>query len=91
MISSDVVSVPSNAAAAIATSVRGDAGGQSGGSVLIEFSAAGTIYLGGSAVTSVIGFVWDGTPISVQIEDGETLYGRAASGTISVTVLKQGV
>lgn len=53
--------------------------------------AAITVYLGGSAVTSATGFaLLAGATIAVDLQPAETLYGRAASGSPVVHVLKTG-
>jgi hypothetical protein len=51
---------------------------------------SGSIYLGGSNVTTSNGYKMDnGDKLSIVIGDLEALYGVAASGTHTLAVLKQ--
>lgn len=61
-----------------------------GSSCLLVPQASGTLVLGPAAVTSANGCripVVAGTTISIDLEQGEAVYGVVASGTLSVDVL----
>ncbi len=64
-------------------------------SILLVPQAAGTLVLGGtSGLTTANGCripVAAGQAISVDLDFGEAVYGLAASGTLAVDVLEQGV
>lgn len=66
-------------------------GGVPGSHVVVKPSG-GDVYFGGSDVSSSNGFlVADGGSLAVDLETGEGLYARSASGTVTVHVLKSGV
>lgn len=62
------------------------------GSHVVLRPANGNIYVGGSDVSSSNGFlVASGGILGVDLETGESLYAVAASGTVTVHILKSGV
>jgi len=62
------------------------------GSHVVVKPSGGDVYFGGSDVSSSNGFlVADGDSLACDLETGEQLYGRTASGTVTVHVLKSGV
>lgn len=64
--------------------------GSSGTSVAIKTPTGGPIFIGASGVTTANGFPVDaGASISVDLEQGETVYGVAAAA-VTVNVLTQG-
>ena len=66
---------------------------KSGVGVLLVPQASGTLILGGPAVTAANGCrvpVTAGQPITVDLDQGESLYGIVASGTLAVDVLLVG-
>ena len=51
-------------------------------------SASGTIYVGGSGVTTSTGYKMDnGDKLTMQLSDNESLYGIASSGTPVMMVM----
>lgn len=70
---------------------------QKGHAVLVKNEGPTVVYVGGSAVTADAtagtgGYTLGaGAEVSVQLQPGEELYGRVASGTQVVRVLRQGV
>lgn len=63
-----------------------------GMSVALYNAGAATVYVGGSAVTTSIGFpLAAGGTLSLDLAAGEELYGIVASSTCAVNVLCQGV
>lgn len=86
MISSDRVSIPSNADVPLVA----DEDASRGVRAIVEFLSAGTVYLGPEGVTSDDGFRWDGVPLEIDLEHGDVLHARAASGTIEADVLYLG-
>lgn len=83
------VTVSSSAATAIATAAGTDQ--QSGAHVLVRNADASiSIDLGGSAVNANGFTLIAGASVSLDLQPGEVLYGRAASGTPVVHVLKSG-
>jgi hypothetical protein len=66
-----------------------DTDGQSGQSVTCYSDTA--FYLGSASVTSGAGFLTvANTPVTLTLEPGEVLYGRTASGSVTVFVLRTG-
>lgn len=77
-----------------ATLLSASTSGRDGQTVLIQNPSAGaTVYLGGSGVTtSSYGYsLTGGTAFTIELQDGEALYGVVASSTQNVSVLRQGV
>ena len=67
--------------------------GRDGQTVLVQNPAAGaTVYLGGTDVTtSSYGYsLAGGTDVSIDLQNGESLYAVVASSTQTVNVLRQG-
>ena len=61
-------------------------------SVSVSNVGAAIVYLGGSDVTTSNGVpLAAGASVPVGLNGGEVLYGRVASGTVEVRVLRQGV
>ena len=76
-----------------ATQISSDFAGKDGQTVSVQNPASGaTVYLGGEGVTtSVYGFALsEGTTFSIEMQDGEKLYGVVASSTQTVNVIRQG-
>ena len=76
-----------------ATQVSSNSAGRDGQTVSVQNPAAGaTVYLGGEGVTTTsYGFLLAaGISFSVEMQDGEKLYGVVASSTQTVNVLRQG-
>jgi len=76
-----------------ATQVSSDYAGKDGQTVSVQNPSGGaTVYLGGTGVTTTsYGFALaGGTDFSVEMQDGEKLYGVVASSTQTVNVLRQG-
>jgi len=77
-----------------ALQISSNHGGKDGQSISIQNPAGGaTVYIGGSSVTSSsYGFaLTENSAMSIDLQNGETLYGIVASGTQQVNVLIQGV
>jgi hypothetical protein len=69
-------------------------GGKDGSRISVQNPTGGsTVYLGASGVTtSSYGFLLAaGTTFSIELNQGEALFGVVASSTQSVAVLRQGV
>ena len=76
-----------------ATQISSDFAGKDGQTVSVQNPAGGaTVYLGGEGVTtSAYGFALGvGTTFSIEMQDGEKLYGVVASSTQTVNVIRQG-
>jgi hypothetical protein len=76
-----------------ATQISANSAGRDGQTVSVQVPAAGaTVYLGGEGVTTTsYGFLLAaGISFSVEMQDGEKLYGVVASSTQTVNVLRQG-
>jgi hypothetical protein len=84
-------SVSVGTTAVLLSAGEGDA--QVGSSVAVAVPSGGsTVYLGDNTVTSAAGFpLAAGSSFSVDLNQGESLYGVTASGTQAVNVLRQGV
>jgi hypothetical protein len=64
----------------------------SGDTQEIAVKPNGTIYVGGSGVTTANGFeVQGGEVFSISLRFGEDLYGITATGTVATYVIRQGV
>jgi hypothetical protein len=77
-----------------ATKVTSDADGRDGQTISIQVPSGGaTVFLGGAGVTTAsYGYeLLEGTSFSVELQQGEALYGVVASSTQSVSVIRQGV
>lgn len=60
-----------------------------GQGVAVYNNGASTVYLGGSDVTTAIGYpLAAGAHVGIDLERGESLYGIVASGTVECRVLK---
>lgn len=99
-INSAYVSVASTATALNVANTRGNRwnGQYKGVSLLVKNpSASVTVYLGGSDVTADTTAGTGGYPlapgaeVAISVVEDEILYGRVASGTQSVNVIRQGV
>lgn len=79
--------------ATTATRLDGDAEGRAASAVAVHNNGASTVYLGDSGVTTANGFpLAAGASVSFEMDDqGDTLYGIVASGTVEVRVLEVGV
>jgi len=89
-ISHGIVSV-TTAATALNASLDG---GKDGSTISVQNPTGGaTVYIGGAGVTTAsYGFVLlAGTTFTIELNQGETLFGIVASSTQSVAVLRQGV
>jgi len=76
-----------------ATQISSDFAGKDGQTVSVQNPTGGaTVYLGGEGVTtSAYGFaLGEGTTFSIEMQDGEKLYGVVASSTQTVNVIRQG-
>jgi hypothetical protein len=76
-----------------ATQVSSNYAGKDGQTVSVQNPSGGaTVYLGGTGVTTTsYGFALaGGTDFSVEMQDGEKLYGVVASSTQTVNVFRQG-
>ena len=79
---------------ATATLLSAAEAGRDGQTVLVQNPAGGaTVYLGGAGVTTVsYGYSLEGgVAFAIELQTGEALYGVVASGTQSVSVIRQGV
>jgi hypothetical protein len=77
----------------VATQVSSDFAGKDGQTVSVQNPTGGaTVYLGGAGVTTTsYGFeLVAGTTFSVEMQNGEKLYGVVASSTQTVNVIRQG-
>jgi len=77
-----------------ATLVSAATGGRDGQTVLVQNPAAGVdVKLGGEGVTAAsYGYIIvAGSAFAIDLQAGESLYAVVASGTQSVSVLRQGV
>lgn len=97
MANSGYLSVLSASATVLNTDAS-EGPGMTGGIVIIKVPSGGlTVYVGGFDVTAdttagTAGFpVLAGESLSVPYSPGESIYGRVASSTQSVNVLRQGV
>jgi hypothetical protein len=89
-ISHGIVSV-TTAATALNASLDG---GKDGSSISIQNPSGGTtVYIGGSGVTTAsYGFsLAAATTFTIELNQGETLFGIVAAGTQNLAVLRQGV
>jgi hypothetical protein len=89
-ISHGIVSV-TTAATALNASLDG---GKDGSTISIQNPTGGaTVYIGGAGVTTAsYGFLLTaGTTFTVELNQGETLFGIVASSTQNVAVFRQGV
>ena len=76
--------------ATLLTSVPSDS--VSGQSILVKNKGSADVDLGPSGVTAGAGFALSaGESVSVDLSPGESLYGIAASGTVSCHVFEGGV
>lgn len=69
-------------------------GGKDGSTISVQNPTGGnTVYLGGAGVTSASYGVLlaAGVTFSIELNQGETLFGIVASSTQNVAVLRQGV
>ena len=76
-----------------ATKLTSDADGRDGQTISIQVPTAGaTVYLGGVGVTTTsYGFeLLGGTNFSVELQQGEQVFGVVASSTQNVNILRQG-
>lgn len=76
-----------------ATQISSNYAGKDGQTVNVQNPSGGaTVYLGGEGVTTTsYGFLLAaGISFSVEMQDGEKLYGVVASSTQTVNVLRQG-
>jgi hypothetical protein len=76
-----------------ATKLTSDADGRDGQTISIQVPTAGaTVYLGGSGVTTTsYGYeLLGGTNFSVELQQGEQVFGVVASSTQTVNVFRQG-
>lgn len=76
-----------------ATKVTADADGKDGQTISIQVPLAGaTVFLGGAGVTTAsYGFeLLEGTTFSVELQQGEQVFGVVASSTQTVNVFRQG-
>jgi hypothetical protein len=76
-----------------ATLLSASVSGRDGQTVMIQNPSAGSItYLGGVGVTSTsYGYALAaGSDMSIDLQNGETLYGVVASSTNTVNVIRQG-
>ena len=77
----------------VSTQVSSNFAGKDGQTVSVQNPAGGaTVYLGGEGVTTTAyGFeLVAETTFSVEMQDGEKLYGVVASSTQTVNVIRQG-
>jgi hypothetical protein len=75
------------------TQVSSNFGGKDGQTVSVQNPAGGaTVYLGGDGVTTTsYGYALvAGSDFSVEMQDGEKLFGVVASSTQTVNVIRQG-
>ncbi len=64
-----------------------DADARTGSAIVVR--PAGDVYVGGSGVTTAAGYlVAGGTELALDLDVREDLYAVAASGTVSVSVLR---
>lgn len=76
-----------------ATKLTSDADGRDGQTISIQVPTSGaTVYLGGVGVTTAsYGFeLLGGTNFSVELQQGEQVFGVVASSTQTVNVFRQG-
>ena len=76
-----------------ATQLTSDADGRDGQTISIQVPASGaTVYLGGAGVTTTsYGYeLLEGTSFSVELQQGEQVFGVVASSTQTVNVFRQG-
>lgn len=76
-----------------ATKLTSDADGRDGQTVSVQVPTGGaTVYLGGTGVTtSAYGYeLIGGTSFSVELQQGEQVFGVVASSTQTVNVFRQG-
>lgn len=62
--------------------------------VLKNMTATASVFVGGDNITTgADSFEWEtgDSPLEVELEQGETLYGRVASGTQTIHVLQGGL
>jgi hypothetical protein len=82
--------MPTSAQVTITTTAGIIASANSYKTIYLHNLGSGSIYLGGSNVTTSNGYKMDnGDKLSIVIGDLEALYGVAASGTHTLAVLKQ--
>jgi hypothetical protein len=79
-----------------ATKISSDFAGKDGQTLLIQNpSASVVVYLGGEGVTTTsYGYALGGVTVSdmsIDLQNGETLFAVVASSTLTVNVLRQGV
>lgn len=76
-----------------ATKLTADASGRDGQTLSIQNPTGGAnVFIGGAGVTSsVYGFLLAAaTTFTIELQDGEEIYGVVASSTQTVNVLRQG-
>lgn len=77
-----------------ATLLSATGAGRDGQTVLVQNPTTGqSVYIGGTGVTTAsYGFLLlAGTAFSIELQDGEGIYGVVASSTQAVGVIRQGV
>jgi hypothetical protein len=77
-----------------ATELSAGVAGRDGQKIVVQNPAGGSaIYLGSATVTSTVyGYALAaGAAFDIALQDGESLYGAATSGSVTVNVLRQGV